>query len=887
MEPSRVMSAADGPTLSPARSPPRTPPRSAPPVGSTVAVLVGLALALSVMTVTDALLVPALDRAPPRAVGRAAAGLTLAVGWLWAARRAVPLTSRGSFVLTVSATGGAFLASALLEPLATLLDDSLRAGTALGYYPTVFAIAALLQLPILAPLGALAALVLDTPRRRPWVFACLGIGAGVLLAPYLGEVLLGRRATLQTCAVVAGAVGWLVTESAPHVPSRRGTSAGQLVGLVVVGIGVALTWRLADVMTDRGSVGLPLFTSLIAIGAALGVLVVPRRWALAAIAFWSWILSSLLPDHPRVLPYGGTPLLDDVVLLALLAGPWGLAVGALLRPDDEQRSSAWTGGLVPVALTLFVPAVLLVGLPAATPHALLAGAGFLAFIAAGRTIPTWTVLVFGLTLFIAPLTVDTTRVGAEATSVQHLPDVTVATFRDDIAGREQLAVMGRAPLGRSALQERRFVHVPMLLHGGGHVRVLLIGSTTGEELHAARMHDVLPADATFHQPPFLWWLSPVRFPDGWRPGPVDAPEVFLEFGSERQFLLQHADAYDVIIMSPDPRVRRRAHLVGTRSFYALCRSRLAEDGMFCQWWDLAAIDVTDVKSAIASMHAEFPHVTLVHDHPRTRHGVIGLIGTEEPLTVDPRAIDAWIAGHPDVARDMIAVDLDGLAIACLPSADRAMLELLAPPEDAVSDDRPVIGVRAGWRTLHQPATLSLGMRAWTARRRDPRENLSLPGVDTEEAARFDAVARDMHRAWAHLFGHAMEIVNTYGTTVRPFESEAPGELPPEEIEGFQQALSILPEWPLLTRELVAYARRLEDAGEVDAADRVLRVSIASDELNADLRVAAAELAERRGDLADARVLFGSALECDADNDAARAGLERVGGTWPPDDEQDG
>lgn len=857
------------------------PSRSAPSVGPTAAALVGTAVALSVVTVPDALLVPALDRAPPRAIGLLGAGLALALGWLAVGR--APLRTRPvTLVIAVAALLGGFLSAALLEPLAASLDEALRTGglLGLGYHPTVLLVALALETPLLAPLGALLAIVVDASDRRAAGWTFLGVAAGLLLAPYLGEVLLGRRVTLQTCAVLAGAAGWLVTETAPHRSAPRGASLRRLVTLTVIAAGATLTWRLTDLVTDRGGMGLPLFTTLLALAAALGARLVPSRWAAPLTAAAAWASAGLLPSHPSVLPFGGTTLTDDVLRLAVVAGPWGLALGAALGPHDDDASARWTGALRPVVLAFGVPLALMIGLALAAPSALLIGLGAVAW---GCT-PRRAVAIVPAALALLLLPTWDVGPGAAPDDVHHLPDVTVATFADPVTDRTRLVVGGRAAVARSARQERRFVHVPMLMHGGGHERVLVIGSTSGEELRAVRMHDVLPPDATSHQPPFVWWLSPVGFPPGWRPEPADAPEVFLEFGSERQFLAEHAEGYDVIVQSPDPRVRRRAHLLGTRSYYALARSRLTDGGVFCQWWDLAASDVTDVKAAIASMHREFPAVTLVHDHPRTRHGVVGLIGTERPLRLDPRAIDAWVAGHPDVAADLVALDLDGLAVACLASADRAMLELLAPPEDAITDDRPVIAVRAGWRTLAQPSTLAIGMRTWSARRQDPRDVLDLPDTSPEEAARFDAVARDIQRAWAHLFGHAIEIVETYGTTVRPFDTEAPGELFDEEIPGFHQALPSLPEWPLLTREIIAWSRRVEREGRVHDADRALRIAISRDELNAELRVATAELAERRGDLADARVLFTSALECDADHAAALEGLLRVGGTWPPEDD---
>jgi len=105
----------------------------------------------------------------------------------------------------------------------------------------------------------------------------------------------------------------------------------------------------------------------------------------------------------------------------------------------------------------------------------------------------------------------------------------------------------------------------------------------------------------------------------WPPFPHEPPVP----ASERQFLAQEREPYDVILMAPDPRAGARGQLVGTEDFYRLADAALQPDGLLCQWWDLADVDVSDLKSVLASAHAVFPFVYVLTDHPRTRRACIG------------------------------------------------------------------------------------------------------------------------------------------------------------------------------------------------------------------------------------------------------------------------
>src|SRR6185436_5289707 len=266
-----------------------------------------------------------------------------------------------------------------------------------------------------------------------------------------------------------------------------------------------------------------------------------------------------------------------------------------------------------------------------------------------------------------------------------LDDGLLARVEDPATGRTLVALDGHAPLGVSSGQSRRFAHLPLLLHEAPR-SVLVVAADSGETARAA----------TWHAPSTLHWLQPLPIPPAWleQPWPGDQPPTS---GSERQFLSVERGPYDAIVMAPDLRAGRRAGLVGTVEFYALARRRLAPGGLLCQWWDLAETDVTDLKTVLAAGQQFFPWVYVALDQPRTRRAALAMLFSDQPLSVSPARLDARLAAHPDVARDYADVGLDGLAIACLVTADRSLVELLAPREEALHDDRPTLGVRGAPR----------------------------------------------------------------------------------------------------------------------------------------------------------------------------------------------
>jgi len=845
------------------------------PLAFGACLLLGVALALLNTTLPDAVLLPAVDRLPPRHLGLAIGGVLLSLG-AWAVSRSARELGRVPLLLLGAASLIGCLASAALLPaLHDWLAAGLRGEGRLPYYPLVALASAAAAAPAALPLGGLLAVALGSGRRGALGALLAGLAVGFMLAPWSANVLLGATRTLQVTALFGASAALLFVERTPR-PLRDGRlAAGGGAAVLALGVALLVAVRLAQQQSDRSVLVGPALAVLLCVGGLAGLLL-PRTRALplllAAVAAGlptmfpaeTWVWREVLRDPT-----------SELLILALVALPAGLLLGALaqqaLPPDPRRRTAAPAAdaGRMPLA---WLPALLLLPAPIATLELLPRVEARLAAVLAAALVAVvlarqWRAQLVGLVTLAVVASLSLAgfgpsapphAVGAEA--VVHMPDGDAALVRDPETGRRLLAIDGHAAFGRSAGQERRFALLPLLLWGHAQ-RVLVVASGFGETASAAWNTGLTK----------LHWLKPFTHPERWDdvqwPG-EDPPTA----GSERQFFAVPREPYDVIIMAPDARVASRGALLGTVEFYALAQQRLAPDGLLCQWWDLADIDISHLKAVIASAAAVFPSCSLMMDHPRTRRACVGLLLGNAPLTVRPAQIDTLLAERAVVAADISGIGLDGLGVAGLITTDRGLLELTAPAESALHDDRPVLGVQGALRNEGGRQRLLSGLSALSLQRRDPMPWIRVPPDERHETS---LLVRDRFRAAQHLFGGSQRVVAEAGPAVAPFEREQPGTGPDVEAVSFLQALAPLPDSHELVDIVLGRATYLAEAGRLDDADTWLRQAIATDPGDPALHFALGTLQERRGALEDAAVHYTSVLTIDPSHGPAREALDAL------------
>lgn len=187
-------------------------------------------------------------------------------------------------------------------------------------------------------------------------------------------------------------------------------------------------------------------------------------------------------------------------------------------------------------------------------------------------------------------------------------------------------------------------------------------------------------------------------------GVVDHPKVEVRVADARHHLLRTSRRFDVIVSDLFVPWESRAGYLYTVEFYETVRRRLKAGGLFCQWVALYQLGPEQFELIADSFSSAFPHTTLWWGRYDANQPVVALIGSDEPLAVDPARLgDRW-----DAVRDLpggadpdlrTPADLPGLYLGGwerdpsrkLNTDEHPRLEFTAP-----------ISHRAG-RTLYGPA----------------------------------------------------------------------------------------------------------------------------------------------------------------------------------------
>ncbi len=114
--------------------------------------------------------------------------------------------------------------------------------------------------------------------------------------------------------------------------------------------------------------------------------------------------------------------------------------------------------------------------------------------------------------------------------------------------------------------------------------------------------------------------------------PSRDPRVRVIIGDGRNFMTQSDRPYDVIISEPsNPWISGVSNLF-TTDYWKLARSRLADDGVFCQWAQLYELSQPNVKTLLRSFASVFPYsYVFAAEH---RSSDVLLIAAKRPLALD-------------------------------------------------------------------------------------------------------------------------------------------------------------------------------------------------------------------------------------------------------------
>ena len=118
-------------------------------------------------------------------------------------------------------------------------------------------------------------------------------------------------------------------------------------------------------------------------------------------------------------------------------------------------------------------------------------------------------------------------------------------------------------------------------------------------------------------------------------GIVDNPNINLLTADARAVLQNRSEMYDVIISEPsNPWITGVSNLF-TVDYWQLGRSRLKENGVFCQWVQLYALPPDGMRSLIASFIKVFPNSWLFETIPGSDALLIAAPGLPKDLPIGP------------------------------------------------------------------------------------------------------------------------------------------------------------------------------------------------------------------------------------------------------------
>ncbi len=192
-----------------------------------------------------------------------------------------------------------------------------------------------------------------------------------------------------------------------------------------------------------------------------------------------------------------------------------------------------------------------------------------------------------------------------------------------------LAVNGKIEASTKGDMETQLLsaHLPLMLHPSPR-DVMLIGLASGITGGAAMTHPIeslriVEVEAAMEE------VARIFAPQN--RNVLDDPRTILSINDARNELVFSSNMYDVIISEPSNPWMTVASNLFTEEFFALSRTRLRPEGIFCQWVQSYNMEGEDLRSIIAAFRSAYDHVLLFE----TFDGVDNLLlGSDSPILLD-------------------------------------------------------------------------------------------------------------------------------------------------------------------------------------------------------------------------------------------------------------
>ena len=184
-------------------------------------------------------------------------------------------------------------------------------------------------------------------------------------------------------------------------------------------------------------------------------------------------------------------------------------------------------------------------------------------------------------------------------------------------------------------REFRQANIPILLHKNPK-RVLFLGLGTGLTAGGAIPHSDVDSVVAVELIPEV--VDAVRMLSKHNYNVVEHPKVSIKIDDARHYLLANDKQFDVIISDLFVPWESETGYLYTVEHYQLALQRMEQDGLFCQWLPLYQLGTREFESIANSFATVFPHTTIWLGKLESRRPIIALIGTRNPIDVEPRSL---------------------------------------------------------------------------------------------------------------------------------------------------------------------------------------------------------------------------------------------------------
>ncbi len=176
------------------------------------------------------------------------------------------------------------------------------------------------------------------------------------------------------------------------------------------------------------------------------------------------------------------------------------------------------------------------------------------------------------------------------------------------------------------------------------------------------------------------------------------PNVRVVVDDARSALQLDRDRYDVIVSEPsNPWIAGIATLY-TPEFFRIAKSRLSDDGVFCQWIQLYQLPLPVVAGIVRSLRQVFPHVNVWFGGTAD----LLVLGSSRALNYDRRWLARLIGrGGPlqGLATEWLSIDSPEAYFGRMLLGDSGVTRLVARAEFVHTDNRPRLEFVAARRFL--------------------------------------------------------------------------------------------------------------------------------------------------------------------------------------------